>query len=284
MSVNGAIPPGMWFQAANKRVSLLAGQIQSGWRFNGLGEGNRFVLAVAAAVMLHVVALWIALGGGPASLASARLTGDPAGRDGINVETIDATEFERQFLSFKAGSDATDSDPAARSENSAQAPEPSVAPVMRPSLDVITTESIAAVQTAPAPDRLPATSSSPAPPLSAEDIEQIVAGAHRELKDVAATLSTAGSARLGEASPFIRGVLRILKQSMPSSNGMRGNVAIQLLVSGSGDVEAIRLAQGSGNPALDRLVMERVRSTHLIPPAKDTPPRERLFKINYIYQ
>ena len=281
----------MRLQAALKLGTLLAGRVQA-YRLAVARRGaGGFALAFSFAFTMHVVMLWIAIGGGLASLLdpSTRAAGDRDGRaDGVNVETIDATEFENRFVSFKTGRDASDSDPTAAAEKSAPAPPmpPIIVPEAQQSPKVLTTESEVAMNSLPSPS--PSQSAAPtavaAPPLSAKEIDQIVSDAKREIGQAAATLSMAGSARLGEASPFVRGVLRILKQTMPKSNGMRGTVAIQLFVASNGDVEAVRLALSSGNPSLDKLVLETVGSTHLVPPGMDTPPRERLFKINYVYQ
>ena len=96
--------------------------------------------------------------------------------------------------------------------------------------------------------------------------------------------STAGTARRGEASPFVREILRILKQAMPRPFGTTGRVIIQLIVSPNGEVEALRIAQSSGKPELDRMVLQSFRFAHRTPPTKDTKASDRFFNITYVFE
>ena len=93
----------------------------------------------------------------------------------------------------------------------------------------------------------------------------------------------AGEAQLGTASPYVRGVIRLLKQNMPKLPRIRGKVVIQLVVSTAGELEGVRVFQSSGKPELDRLVVESIIATRFPKPAKDTTPRERMFQISYDY-
>jgi len=269
-------------------------------------DGSTFAVSMGAATLLHLITGWILVGGGLAALFGSDFVGAgvPDGRvDGVTVETIDAREFESKFVSFGTGQDASDSaanaatpPPRPQPQPPAEAAEQTDQPREKDVAErVIATPSQQAALSVPSPappsPAVPPTPMSPparrAPPpspsLSEADIDEIVAGTKHELERAAATMSMAGSARLGEASPFVRGVLRILKQNMPKPNGLRGTVRIQLFVAASGAVEEIRLAESSGQAELDKIVMETVKATRLIQPGKDTPPRERLFKINYIY-
>ena len=119
--------------------------------------------------------------------------------------------------------------------------------------------------------------------LSQAEMAELLASTMEDLQGGAVAVATPGAARLGDASPFVRSVIRTLKQTMPRGLGVKGSVTIQLVVSDVGTVEAIRVVKSSGRPDLDRLVLERVGATRLAVPAKDTPMRERMLQITYDY-
>ena len=121
------------------------------------------------------------------------------------------------------------------------------------------------------------------PVLSQAEMAEMLASTMEDLQGGAVAVAAPGAARLGEASPFVRSVIRTLKQTMPRGLGVKGSVTIQLVVSDAGTVEAIRIVKSSGRPDLDRLVVERVGATRLVVPSKDTPMRERMLQITYDY-
>ena len=119
--------------------------------------------------------------------------------------------------------------------------------------------------------------------LSEAEIAEIMAATRLDVEGASMALSKAGSARLGEVSPFVRTVLRTLKEKMPKPINMRGSVVVQFIVSVTVQVEMIRVAQSSGRPELDKLVVDGIRATKLVAPGKDTPDRDRMFQITYEY-
>jgi TonB family protein len=247
---------------------------------------DRFLLAVLAAVTLHLLSFWIAAGG-PRSLiagflppptAASKQIGDTAGSiEGISAEVIDAAEFDRKYVSFRAGKDAEDSETPAASAKPAERPaEPQ--PQAKPE-DRLETSAL------PAP---PPEGRRPEPPqerpvFSAAEIERIVSGSVQDIQGVVVAIEKAGAAKLGEASPYVRSVVRKLKETMPRKPGLKGTVTVQFLISPAGSVEAARIARSSGVPELDRLVLERIITTKFAQPASTTTQQERKFQISYEY-
>ena len=252
----------------------LAAGLSAGWAVLWTGENRRFTIAVASAFAVHALILLISTGALsivlPGWFADSEQqtvgVGDPAGlRDGVNVETIDAAEFDKRYLSFTTGRDSTDTEPV---EGSQSAPTPAPPPK--------------AELTPPTPPEAVAPAPVPPPPArSAADIAEIMSASRLDADRVVQMTSKASDPRLGQASEFVKTVLRRLKQTMPRPRNMMGTVIVQFIVSDTGDIEMIRLAQSSRNAELDRLVIERIRTTRLIAPDKTTPPRDRAFQITY---
>lgn len=265
-------------------------------------DQRQLLIALAAAVGLHLLPLvgglsWLALVGSSAPPG----VGDPAGsKDGVNVEVIDAAEFDRKYISFGKGRDSIDSTPppsAATPPPAPQAqPQPEAAEPQPPA------EPVAALREArdspgapdearepPTPQARPtpparATPSAPQTQLTAADIDRILAEARAELQGEVVLTSAGAAARLGEVSPYVRGVMRKLKATMPRSNGVRGAVVMGIVLGATGEVAWAGVLKSSGHPQLDRLVIERVRATRFDPPPPNAPDKERTFQVTYMYQ
>ena len=235
-------------------------------------EERRFSLAIAAAVFIHMLPVLAATGILVPSIfvppPKPPGAGDPAGViDGVNVETIDAAEYDRRYLSFNAGRDAADTEPAETTPSKAQPPQQAMpTPQVKP------------------PEPPPPEANAPgAAPLTEADVAEILAATKLDMESFVQSTSKASIANQGQASEFVRAVLRKLKQTMPTPKGLRGILVIRLIVSETGDVEQVAVTQSSGRPELDKLVLERVRATRLVAPGKTTPARERFFQITYEY-
>lgn len=252
---------------------------------------DRFLMAVLAAFLLHLLSFWIAAGGPRALLqgflppppASQKQIGDQAGSiEGISAEVIDAAEFDKKFVSFKSGRDAADSEAASASGSPVQQSKPAEKePDARPEERLETSAlPVPPPQQARKTERPQQTQE---PVFSAAEIERIVSGSVQEIQGVVVAIERAGEAKLGEASPYVRSVVRHLKETMPRKPGMRGTVTVQFLISPTGAVEAARIARSSGVAALDRLVLERIISTKFPAPGSTTSLQERKFQISYEY-
>jgi TonB family protein len=222
-------------------------------------------MAVAVALSIHLLPLAIVAGVLGIGQATGMRVGDEKGsKDGVNVEIINATEFDRRYVSYTDGKDAADSEATRPKPQQTAAPPESTAP--------------------PVPAELPAPP--PAPPsrkLSEADIAEILEDAKLDLESDVLATSRASLANQGQASLFVRGVIRRLKQSMPKSNGVRGTVVIGIILDEHGNLVWVGVLKQSNNPKLDHLVLERVRSTKFEASGKTIPPRERKFQITYHY-
>jgi TonB family protein len=268
----------------------LAGPAHAQERHAPVRDEGRFAVALATALCAHLLVVWLAAGGfsglllalrPPAPIeARNRPVGDPRGLiDAVHVEVVDAAEFDKRFVSFSAGHDAADREPSPVAAKSL--PPPTAAPpVTQP---VTTDEMLPGSQAAPVPAKPQSRKAEPAPSLTEAEIEALVADAMLDLKGAAMSVSKAGGARLGEASPFVRSVVRTLKETMPKPLGLKGIVRVHFIVSPSGDAEDLRLVQSSGSSDLDRLVLERIHATHFMAPPKDTPIGDRMFPVSYEY-
>ena len=247
-----------------------------------------------------------------------REIGDAKGEiDGVAAEVIDAAEFNKRFISFKTGNadaeaDARPQPPAEKSQPHPEAKpeekvEPRPEPETKPAAALDPADGWEAAEPTPRKQEdktakkpvedtaeKPETQDKPhdprketarteSPVLSEAEMRDLVTQSVEDLQSALVTVSTPGAARLGEASPYVRGVIRTLKNSMPRPRGMKGKVVIQLAIGANGDIEAIRVVRSSGRPALDRIVVEGVYRTKLIPPPATASPRERIFQIGYEY-
>lgn len=252
---------------------------------------NFFRLTVTAALAGHLLAFWIMLGGletlfpdvmsVDAKRQQEQQIGDKKGVvDGVAAEVIDAEEFDKRYISFKAGKDAADVEP----QQNTPPPETEQKPQEK------------AVKAEEPPAEAPGFEQGPSQPqpkeaqkprdrqLTDAEIAEIMAITSQQMQGVAAALSKPSQARLGEASPFVRGVIRILKQTMPQLVRKRGIVVVRFIVSDQGQAEEIRVVRSSGQPDLDQLVVQRIQTTRLLVPTKETSERDRLFQITYDYE
>jgi TonB family protein len=299
------------------------------WLDPGRARGVGFRLAIAAALAGHLFLGALLMGGfdgllgailGPGRGAQ-RPIGDKAGEiDGVAAEVIDAAEFNKRYISFKAGraeaeSEAQPQKPAERAEPKPEVQPEAQLPEEKPQGEQAATEKPAdgwmPVEPKPTPveqaqrearahekktpDEMPKKEKprederprepQPAqrPMFSEAEMQQIVTQSVEDLQSALVSVSTPGAARLGEASPFVRGVIRTLKNQMPRPPGMKGKVVVQLLIGATGEIEAIRVVRPSGRPDLDRFVVERVAKTKLAAPPATASMRERLFQISYEY-
>jgi TonB family protein len=236
-------------------------------------EDRRLVIALAVALLIHllpILPIVVAMGGfgGSPPSQEKQPIGDAAGtKEGVNVEIVDATEFDRRYVSFTAGKDAADREATTAKPRQSATPPPSDA----------TPEP--AEQPAPPP-------SPPSPPsqLSEADLNAILQDARQDIESVVGVTSKAAMANQGETSAFVRGVVRKLKQSMPSSRGIKGTVVIGVILTETGQIAWVGVLKKSANPDLDRTIVERVRATQLDNLGKEVSPKERKFQITYTYE
>jgi TonB family protein len=260
-----------------------------GERWLGRGRTRRvgFCLALAAALAAHLFlgvlltgGLDVLLGGVLGSGREARRPiGDQAGQlDGVAAEVIDAVEFNKRYIAFKAGRAEADSE--AQPQKPAERAEPQPKPTEEPVAALKPADGWEAAQpTQESRQEKPAQE----PILTDAEMRELVTQSVEDLQSALVSESAPGAARLGEASPFVRSVIRTLKNTMPRPAGMKGRVLIQLIVGATGEIEALRVVRSSGRPELDRFVAERVARTKLAVPPATASLRERMFQISYEY-
>lgn len=99
----------------------------------------------------------------------------------------------------------------------------------------------------------------------------------------AAVMRPPGATRSGENDEFGRGVIRALRQTMPSPAGQLGRVTVKLLLSNNGNLVEVQLIRGAGVPGLDQSVVFAVKQASFpIPPGGATLV-DRTFLVTYIY-
>lgn len=99
----------------------------------------------------------------------------------------------------------------------------------------------------------------------------------------AAVMRPPGATRSGENDEFGRGVIRALRQTMPSPAGQLGRVTVKLLLSNNGNLVEVQLIRSAGIPGLDQSVMFAVKQASFpIPPGGATLV-DRTFLVTYIY-
>ena len=99
----------------------------------------------------------------------------------------------------------------------------------------------------------------------------------------AAVARPPGATRSGENDEFGRGVIRALRQTMPSPNGQLGRVTVKLLLSNNGNLAEVQLIRSAGIPGLDQSVVFAVKQASFpIPPGGATLV-DRTFLVTYIY-
>lgn len=99
----------------------------------------------------------------------------------------------------------------------------------------------------------------------------------------AAVARPPGATRSGENDEFGRGVIRALRQTMPSPAGQLGRVTVKLLLSNNGNLTEVQLIRSAGIPGLDQSVVFAVKQASFpIPPGGATLV-DRTFLVTYIY-
>lgn len=99
----------------------------------------------------------------------------------------------------------------------------------------------------------------------------------------AAVARPPGATRSGENDEFGRGVIRALRQTMPSPTGQLGRVTVKLLLSDTGNLAEVQLIRSAGVPGLDQSVVFAVKQASFpIPPGGATLV-DRTFLVTYIY-
>jgi TonB family protein len=249
-----------------------------------------FFWTLATAFLVHILAFWIMIGGLEGLLPgtfSARdrgreqHVGDAKGAvDGIAAEVIAAEEFEKRFISFDAGKDAAD----VKSQPNTPPPEAEQKPKEKASQSKELTPDAPGFEQGPSQPKPKESQASNERQLSDDEIAEIMAMTSQQMQGVAAALSKPSQARLGETSPFVRGVIRILKQTMPQLVRKKGVVVVRFIVSDQGMAEAIQVVRSSGQPDLDQVVLQQIQSTRLLVPTKETSELDRLFQITYEYE
>ncbi len=286
-------------------ATAVTGALRSWWTRLRAREDDRFLIAVAVALLLHllpaVVGVAMVAGGieiGSRSEAEKPI-GDPAGsKDGVNVEMIDAAEYQSKYLSFSAGKDKNDAEAtiASRDQPKVEQQQADAEPEKEPEKPETQLESKEEVKlreleapgvAPPRPEPKAKPTTQQAQPrqrtLTEQEIAEILESAKQDFQSAAQMTSKAGTAALGSASPFIKGVLRKLKGTMPKSRGMRGTLVVRLVIGDDGGVVWVGIPRSSGNPDLDKLVAETIRTTRFEAPGPQVPMKERRFEITYEY-
>jgi TonB family protein len=93
-----------------------------------------------------------------------------------------------------------------------------------------------------------------------------------------------GITRSGANDEFGRGVIRALRQTMPSPNGTFGRVTVRLVLNENGDLAQVQVLEPSGVAGMDQSVVFATRQTYFpLPPYKSTVV-DRTFVITYVYR
>lgn len=271
-------------------------------------SGDRLLLAaLAGSVFLHLMPLLplaVAMVLGTAGSSIEDRLGDEKGKiDGVNVEIIDAKEYDRRYMSHTAGAGTGSQDtvPAApvappKAEPPPQPAEPKQETPKPPEEAAVAKPEDDALEAAQPQPREQA-KVEPAPPrrqerpqprkpddvLTEADADQLLRTAQSEFRSIAEATSKASVAAYGSASPAVRAILRKLKSAMPRSPSVRGTLVVRIVLSEKGGVASLGLVQSSGKPDLDKLVLASVRNALSPDPSTNLTPKERLLQITYEY-
>ena len=90
--------------------------------------------------------------------------------------------------------------------------------------------------------------------------------------------------RSGENDEFGRGVIRALRQTMPSPWGLKSRVTIKFFLTEAGQVGEMRLVQGSGYPLVDQSVVFAAGNSTFPRPPRGSKVSDRIFLVTYIYE
>lgn len=267
---------------------------------------NRFWYGLALAAALHAALIFTI------TKSSPRQMGERSGRpDGISVVLVDEADLNSKNTFREDGSAAAPAatiapaapptppapprklQPPAPKEATTPTAQPAPPPSPRPleerkimpdDLDQATrdrppTPAPGTVQSEPRTAAKHALKQEPAPPQDQAIPNIPVAPGGR----AAAVMRPPGATRSGENDEFGRGVIRALRQTMPSPAGQLGRVTVKLLLSNSGNLVEVQLVRGAGISGLDQSVVFAVRqSSFPIPPAGSTLV-DRTFLVTYIY-
>lgn len=267
---------------------------------------NRFWYGLALAAALHAAAIFTI------TKSSPRQMGERSGRpDGISVVLVDDADLNSKNTFREDGSAAA----PAKTTAPAAPPTPPVPP-RKPEPPAPKEATASTAQPAPPAPRLEERKITPddldqalrdrppTPAPGAVQSEPRTAAKHPPKQEpapnppqdqaipnipvapggrAAAVMRPPGATRSGENDEFGRGVIRALRQTMPSPAGQLGRVTVKLLLSNSGNLVEVQLVRGAGLSGLDQSVVFAVRqSSFPIPPAGSTLV-DRTFLVTYIY-
>jgi TonB family protein len=272
-------------------------------------QDNRFWFGLAFVAALHAALIF------GITRSSPRQIGERSGRpDGISVVLVDEADLKSKNTFREDGASAAPPAivqppaPAAPPQPKAseppvpkQTPAPKVEaapPAPRPfdeqkNARAIDKESLDLLAPGPTPAPAPKQSDpgsaakippkqeqpQPKPPLQLTMPNMPVAPGDR----AAAVARPPGATRSGENDEFGRGVIRALRQTMPSPNGQLGRVTVKLLLSNTGNLAEVQLVRSAGVPGLDQSVVFAVKQASFpIPPGGATLV-DRTFLVTYIY-
>ena len=275
-------------------------------------QDSRFWVGLAFVAVLHAALIF----GVTRSLP--RQIGERSGRpDGISVVLVDEADLRSKNTFREDGASAAPpalaqppapaapQPPEPKAETEPPVPKQSPAPKVEaappaprpreeqksaaPSIDKETLDSLAPPALAPAPQQSEPASAAkiqpkPEPPQQKPPLQLTlpniaVAPGGRG----AAVARPPGATRSGENDEFGRGVIRALRQTMPSPNGQLGRVTVKLLLSNTGNLAEVQLIRSAGIAGLDQSVVFAVKQASFpIPPGGATLV-DRTFLVTYIY-
>ena len=270
-------------------------------------QDNRFWFGLAFVAALHAALIF------GITRSSPRQIGERSGRpDGISVVLVDEADLKSKNTFREDGASAAPpaivqppapaappqpkaseppvpkQTPAPKVEAAPPAPQPrdeqksAAQAIDKEILDSLTAPGPAPKQSDPgSAAKIPPKQEQPQPkpPLQLTMPNMPVAPGDR----AAAVARPPGATRSGENDEFGRGVIRALRQTMPSPNGQLGRVTVKLLLSNTGNLAEVQLVRSAGVPGLDQSVVFAVKQASFpIPPGGATLV-DRTFLVTYIY-
>lgn len=270
-----------------------------------VAQDRRFWIGLSCAAVLHAALIFGMMRSLP------RQMGEREGRpDGISVELVDAADLLSKNTFREDGSTAggeaakrptQPAPPAPPTPPAAEAAPPSppaaeaapppapplekqkiiAFPIDKEALDLVSPPEPKPKKTEPeaAPKPTPKPQPKQTPPLQLNLPEPPIIPGGRS----ASVMRPPGATRSGENDEFGRGVIRALRQTMPSPRGLAGRVTIRLLLSENGNLVDVQLIRSAGEAVLDQSVVFAVKqSSFPIPPGGATLT-DRTFLVTYIY-
>jgi periplasmic protein TonB len=219
-----------------------------------------------------------------------RQMGEPEGStDGISVDLVEAPDL----MSKTTVPPRQDLSPDGSSEATQQPPQPAAAnaPPSARSLEEQKTIETKEVYVLPVPDPAGKQTKTDTAKKNKSQQQQPNLSLQLNLPELqfapqgrsAGVARPPGVTRSGENDEFGRGVIRALRQTMPSARNMTGRVTIRFFLSASGNLAEVRIIRSSGDPYLDQSVVFAAKQTSFpIPPTGSTVP-DRTFMVTYIY-